>query len=246
MGILGLVFLPLPSFSFPFFPNRHSCGAHHVRGSARISPWTRESALSYANSEVTSAARSKKGSGTLRPALPPPRLPPSRSLSLSLSVRPNSHTQAHHAYLSGAKPPPPLHAGFYSRVRLTRLFFFSSKGFPAIFIFIYFFFFLGCLISSILYSELLKRHSKGRRILLLLVFGRRLERFKPNSKKRDGIMCNEDTRNQIETRPVFVLKHHQLSLTFRVKQNETPSQSESPNHSILILFNFISFYLILL
>lgn len=47
---------------------------HHVPGSQPSSPWPGGSALSYANTDLTSAVRSKQGRGTLEPSLPPPRL----------------------------------------------------------------------------------------------------------------------------------------------------------------------------
>lgn len=105
-------------FCFVFFLTDTASVQHHVRGSQPSSPWPGGSALSYANTDLTSAVRSKQGRGTLEPSLPPPRLThpdlflcPAHSLSYT---HPLPHT--HHAYLSGAPPPP--RAGFYLRVWL--------------------------------------------------------------------------------------------------------------------------------
>lgn len=101
MGILELVF---------FFLTDTASVQHHVRGSQPSSPWPGGSALSYANTDLTSAVRSKQGRGTLEPSLPPPRLThsdlflcPAHTLSLTHTPAP-SHTPCVPVRSSDAAP----------------------------------------------------------------------------------------------------------------------------------------------
>lgn len=79
---------------------------------------SRCSLLSYANTGLTSAVRSKQGRGILGASLPPFRLtlsPPLQPLSVP-HTRTLTALITHHAYLSGATLPPRV--GFYQCIRL--------------------------------------------------------------------------------------------------------------------------------